>query len=151
MQTKVLNKQKELLELFREKCRQRGISVTPQRVAIYSVLFDAKDHPDAENIYNRVKVTFPDISIDTVYRTLSTFSEMGLVDEVEGYGEAKRYDPDVKPHHHFRCKKCNKIVDFQDERLNKLHIPAEISKKYSVYNIKVIAEGLCDKCLRKED
>jgi Fur family peroxide stress response transcriptional regulator len=151
MQTKALNKQKDMLEPFREKCRQRRISITPQRVAIYCLIFDAKNHPTAEDVYNRVKLTFPDISIDTVYRTLSTFAEMGLVDEVEGYGEARRYDPDTKPHHHFRCKKCNKIVDFQNERLNKLHIPAEISRKYSVSNIKVIAEGLCDKCFLKED
>jgi len=149
MATKISKKGKELLGLFREKCRQRDINITPQRVAIYSVLIDAKDHPSAENIYNRVRVLFPDISIDTVYRTLSTFSEMGLVDEVEGYGEARRYDPDLKPHHHFRCKKCNRIVDFQDEGLNKLRLPAVIREKYSVFNVKVVAEGLCDECHRK--
>jgi len=137
------------LELFRDKCRQHDISITPQRVAIYSVLIDARDHPSAEAVYNRVKVTFPDISIDTVYRTLSTFSEMGLVDEVEGYGEAKRYDPDLKPHHHFRCKRCNKIVDFRDERLNKRRLPPAIRAKFSVFSVKVVAEGLCDECRRK--
>jgi Fur family peroxide stress response transcriptional regulator len=148
MQNKVLNK--ETLESFRAKCRQRNISITPQRVAIYSVLVSAKDHPDAENIYNRIKVTFPDISIDTVYRTLSTFCDMGLIDEVEGYGEAKRYDPILKQHHHFRCKKCNKIIDFEDEGLNKLHLPAVIREKYRVFNIRVVAEGLCDKCRVKK-
>jgi Fur family peroxide stress response transcriptional regulator len=150
MQTKALSKQKELLELFREKCRQRGISITPQRTVIYSILAGAKDHPSAENIYNRVKTTFPDISIDTVYRTLSTFSQMGLVNEVEGYGEAKRYDPVLKQHHHFRCKKCNKIIDFEDKGLNKLHLPAVIREKHSVFSVRVVAEGLCDKCLVKK-
>jgi Fur family peroxide stress response transcriptional regulator len=149
MQTKALNRQKELLEVFRAKCRQRGVSITPQRVAIYSVLVNARDHPSAESIYNRVKVNFPDISIDTVYRTLSTFSDMGLVDEVEGYGEARRYDPDLQPHHHFRCKKCNKIIDFQEESFNNLKIPKAIREKYSVFSVKVVAEGLCDGCLRK--
>jgi Fur family peroxide stress response transcriptional regulator len=149
MPIKAAKKEKGLLEQFRGKCRQHNISITPQRVAIYSILVDAKDHPSAENIYGRVKITFPDISVDTVYRTLSTFSEMGLVDEVEGYGEARRYDPDLKPHHHFRCKKCNKIVDFEDEGLNKLHLPEVISKKYIVSSVKVVAEGLCDECRRK--
>ena len=148
MRTKEPNQKTELLESFREKCRQRNISITPQRVAIYSVLMDAKDHPGAEDIYNRIKITFPDISIDTVYRTLFTFSQMGLVDKVEGYGEARRYDPDLKPHHHFRCTKCNKIVDFHKESFNKLQVPAEISKKYHVSSVKVVAEGLCDKCLQ---
>ena len=150
MQNRALSTTKESLELFREKCRRRNISITPQRVAIYSVLMDAKDHPGAEDIYNRIKITFPDISIDTIYRTLSTFSQMGLIDEVEGYGEAKRYDPDLKPHHHFRCKKCNVIVDFRKESFNKLQVPAEISEKYHVFSVKVVAEGLCDKCLVKK-
>ncbi|MBN2019713.1 MAG: transcriptional repressor [Sedimentisphaerales bacterium] len=147
MQTKALNKQKEPLELFREKCRERGISITPQRVAIYSVLIGNQAHPSAETIYNRVKITFPDISIDTIYRTLSTFSNMGLVDEVEGYGEVKRYDPELKQHHHFRCKKCNKIVDFHEKSFDNLKIPKAIKEKFSVSNIKVVAEGLCDECL----
>ncbi len=150
MRNKVSGTTKESLELFREKCRRRNISITPQRVAIYSVLMDAKDHPGAEDIYNRIRITFPDISIDTVYRTLSTFSQMGLVNEVEGYGEARRYDPDLKPHHHFRCTKCNKIMDFHKESFNKLQVPAEISEKYHVSGVKVVAEGLCDKCRRRK-
>ena len=146
MDNKVSDTAKEPLETFRERCRRNNISVTPQRVAIYTILMDARNHPSAEDIYNRIKITFPGISIDTVYRTLSTFSHMGLVSEVEGYGEARRYDPDLKPHHHFRCTKCNKIVDFRKESFNKLRLPAEISGKYQVSSVKVVAEGLCDKC-----
>ena len=141
---------KETLDLFREKCRRQGISITPQRAAIYTLLDASKDHPDAESIYDRVKVSFPDISIDTVYRTLSTFAQMGLVNEVEGYGQAKRYDPDLKPHHHFRCRKCEKIVDFEEEGLDNLKIPKAIREKYSILSVKVVAEGLCDLCRRKK-
>lgn len=146
MRNKLSGTTKEPLELFRDKCRRNNISVTPQRVAIYSILMDAKNHPSAEDVYNQIKITFSDISIDTVYRTLSTFSQMGLVSEVEGYGEARRYDPDLKPHHHFRCTKCNRIVDFRKESFDKLRLPAEISRKYQVSSVKVVAEGLCDKC-----
>jgi Fur family peroxide stress response transcriptional regulator len=137
------------LVLFREKCRRQGVSITPQRVAIYKLLATSKDHPDAESIYGRVKIDFPYISIDTVYRTLSTFAQMGLVNEVEGYGQAKRYDPDLKPHHHFRCRKCEKIVDFEEQGLDNLKIPKAIREKYSVLSVKVVAEGLCDMCRRK--
>ncbi|MBN1392473.1 MAG: transcriptional repressor, partial [Sedimentisphaerales bacterium] len=107
------------------------------------------EHPGAEDIYNHIKNDFPDISIDTVYRTLSTFSNLGLVDVVEGYGEVKRYDPDIRPHHHFRCKKCNRIVDFRESRFDKLKAPAVIARKYCVSNIKVVVEGLCDRCAGK--
>ena len=138
------------LDLFRETCRRQGVSITPQRVAIYRLLTASKDHPDAEEIYGRVKVSFPDISIDTVYRTLSTFAQMGLVNEVEGYGQAKRYDPDLKPHHHFRCRKCEKIIDFEEDGLNNLKLPKAIRGKYSISSVKVVVEGLCDVCRRKK-
>jgi len=144
-----ISDKKELLENFRETCRRNNVSMTPQRVAIYSFLTQSYNHPSAEDIFNRVRKTFPDISIDTVYRTLGTFSQIGLIDVVEGYGEAKRYDPDVEPHHHFRCKKCNKIVDFQDSGYDRLKVPKMIKKKYNVTNVKVLIEGLCDKCKRK--
>jgi Fur family peroxide stress response transcriptional regulator len=146
--SKLLDK-KELLDAFRDKCRQNNLSLTPQRIAIYSILTESHNHPTSEDIYNRVKEMFPDISIDTVYRTLTVFSQMGIVDVVEGYGEAKRYDPDLEPHHHFRCKKCNTIVDFHEAGYNNLKAPNEIKKKYRVTNIKVIIEGLCDKCIRE--
>jgi Fur family peroxide stress response transcriptional regulator len=147
----MLNKNKrELLNTFREECRKHNIKITPQRVVIYEVLAGSSDHPFIEDVFKRVKHSFPNITIDTVYRTLSTFSNIGLVNVVEGYGEAKRYDSHIEPHHHFRCKKCHKIIDFQEESFNKLTIPSGIKQKCSVSNIKVVLEGLCDKCLKKK-
>lgn len=123
--------------------------MTPQRLAIYRALVESTDHPSTENIFHRIKPSFPDIAIDTVYRTLSTFSEIGVVHAVEGYGEARRYDPDTELHHHFRCLHCSKIVDFYEDSFRKLKIPDEISQKYGVSSIKVVLEGTCDKCLKK--
>lgn len=144
-----ISDKKGLLKSFREKCRRNNVSLTPQRVAIYSILTESYNHPTAEDIFGRVKETYPDISIDTVYRTLGTFSQMGIIDVVEGYGEAKRYDPEIEPHHHFRCKRCNTIVDFHESSYNKLKVPAAIKKKCRVSSVKVVIEGLCDKCARK--
>ena len=136
----------QMLTDFREWCRVHELSITPQRTAIYSELANSKEHPCAEDIYGRVSKTFPDISLDTVYRTLTTFAEIGLIKVVEGYGEAKRYDPDMSNHHHFRCRKCNKIVDFHNERYDNLRAPREFKKGFEVTNIKVVLEGLCNKC-----
>jgi Fur family peroxide stress response transcriptional regulator len=144
------NKNKEvLLVLFRKKCKEHGLSMTPQRIAIYKELIVSRDHPSAENIYARIRTFFPDIAIDTVYRTLATFSEIEVVHVVEGYGEAKRYDPDTEPHHHFRCMRCNKIIDIEGNTFGKLNIPHGMKKKYNVSNVKVILEGACDECVGK--
>jgi Fur family peroxide stress response transcriptional regulator len=119
-------------------------------MAIYKELVSSKNHPCSEEIYEKVRGVFPDISLDTVYRTLSTFYAIGVVDIVEGYGEAKRYDPDVGSHHHFRCRRCNNIVDFNNESYDNLRIPKEFRKNFKVTNLRVILEGICDKCTKKQ-
>ena len=139
----------ELLNLFRNKCKEHGLSMTPQRLAIYKALIGSTNHPSAESIFNCVRSTFPDIAIDTVYRTLATFSEIEVIHIVEGYGEVKRYDPDTEPHHHFRCTRCNKIVDLHGDIFGKLKIPNGIKQKYNVSNVKVVLEGACDECIGK--
>lgn len=141
---------KEKLEFFRQKCRDRKLNMTPQRMAIYEILIESLDHPRTEDIFERVRRNFPDIAIDTVYRTLTTFQEMGMVHVVEGYGEAKRYDPDIAAHHHFRCRRCNQIIDFHEDSFDRLEVPAEIGKKYNVTGIKVVLEGLCDNCMKQQ-
>ena len=140
----------ELLNQFRAKCKAHGLSMTPQRLAIYKAMIGSRDHPSAENIYNLVRASFPDIALDTVYRTLSTFSEIGVIHVVEGYGEARRYDPDVEPHHHFRCMRCNKIIDLYENSIEKPKISPRLKKKYNVANVKVVLEGACDECLSEK-
>ncbi len=146
----MLNKNKQdLIALFRDRCKQHNLNMTPQRVAIYKELIKSKNHPDSDDIFKRVKIIFPDISLDTVYRTLSKFAEIGLVHIVEGYGETKRYDPNTNKHHHFRCQKCNKILDFHDKSYDNMRIPNAFRKNYKVTSLKVILEGICNECIKK--
>ena len=138
------------LDFFREKCRENNLKITPQRVVIYSELLKSKDHPNAEVLYKRIKKILPDISLDTVNRTLLTFSKIGLVKNVEGYGEPRRYDPDMQNHHHFRCMNCNAIIDFSYKPYDDIIIPGEIQNRFSVLNKKVLLEGYCNKCRKKK-
>jgi Fur family peroxide stress response transcriptional regulator len=145
----MLNKNKqELIASFRHKCKQHNLNMTPQRTAIYEELIKSKDHPASDDIFERVKKVYPDISLDTVYRTLSKFVEIGVVHVVEGYGEAKRYDPDTNKHHHFRCLKCNKIVDFHDKSFDNIKIRKSLQKDFRIKNVKVLLEGMCNECAR---
>jgi Fur family peroxide stress response transcriptional regulator len=142
-------KKQNSMAFFRDKCKQHCLNITPQRVAIYQELIKSKNHPDSEDIFRRIKNTFPEISLDTIYRTLSKFAEIGLVHLVEGYGESKRYDPNTDNHHHFRCSRCNKIVDFYDENYDRLKVPKAFQKNFKVTNIKIVLEGMCDECVKK--
>lgn len=134
------------LDHFRRVCKAHKLSMTPQRMAIFKAVLSCDNHPHTEDVFNLVRASFPDISMDTVYRTLSTFSGLGLVHLVEGCGQPRRYDPITEPHHHFRCKQCGTIVDFYDEALNAIQTPTIIQDKYTVTGVKVTLEGLCDQC-----
>jgi Fur family peroxide stress response transcriptional regulator len=137
------------MAFLRHKCKEYNLRITPQRSAIYKELINSKDHPSASTMFKKVREIFPDISFDTVNRTLLTFAEIGIVSMVEGYGEPKRFDSDTKSHHHFRCIKCNNIVDFQHTPFDKIKIPGDIQKQFTVLNKRVLLEGICDKCVRK--
>jgi Fur family peroxide stress response transcriptional regulator len=144
-----LNLRDKSLDIFRKKCRENNLKITPQRMVIYRELLKSKDHPNAESLHRRVKNIIPDISLDTVNRTLLTFSKIGLVKNVEGYGDPRRYDPKLENHHHFRCVSCNAIIDFDFEPYDDITIPGDIKKRFSVLNKKVILEGYCEKCRKK--
>jgi Fur family transcriptional regulator, peroxide stress response regulator len=135
-------------EYFMKKCREHKLRITPQRSAIYELLTDSTEHPSADMIYHQVKILFPHISFDTVYRTLMTFTDIGLVNVVEGYGESKRFEPNLRQHHHFRCIKCHRIIDFDDKALNSLEIPENLKQKYHIINQRVVLEGICDQCIK---
>ena len=138
------------IDLFRNKCRKHGLKVTPQRTIVYTELLKATDHPSIDTILDRVRKFLPNISFDTVYRTLLSLSRIGVINIVEGYGGSKRFDPNIAPHHHFRCTNCHRIVDFYNEYYDNIKIPKDIQEQFTVLNKKVVLEGLCKQCSRKK-
>jgi Fur family peroxide stress response transcriptional regulator len=140
---------KKLMDIFYQRVKARGLKITPQRTAIYQELIKAKDHPSADNIYRRLVKKVPNISFDTINRTLITFSKLGIINIVEGYGQPKRYDPNFENHHHFRCIQCNSIIDFKNKEYDNIEVPEELNRQFSVISKKVVLEGLCSKCRRR--
>jgi len=134
------------LVFFRNMCKEHGMRVTHQKIIIYKELLKSTDHPSPEKLYNRLKRTIHGLSFDTVYRALSDFNEMGLIDLVDGFGSARRFEPKLENHHHFQCRKCDKIIDFKSDYYDKLNIPNDIAKECEVLKLRVTIEGLCKKC-----
>jgi Fur family peroxide stress response transcriptional regulator len=140
---------KEMVDIFYRRSKEYGLKITPQRTAIYQELLKARDHPSADVIYRRLVKKIPNISFDTINRTLLTFSQIGIANIVEGYGQPKRYDPDIQPHHHFRCIQCNNIIDFHNKAYDNITVPQKIQNQFTVFHKKVVLEGLCDRCNKK--
>lgn len=137
------------VQLFIDTCRHHQLKVTPQRVAIFRVLIRSKQHPTADLMFRTVQKDFPNISFDTVNRTLLTFAAIGVVDVVEVFGGPKRFDPDTSDHHHLHCVGCGRIIDFEYPGYARLDVPKAISGKFKVISKRVVLKGLCETCAQK--
>ncbi len=134
---------------FRGRCRQAGLRVTPQRVAVYKTLVRSKDHPSAEIVFRQVRRRYPHISLDTVNRTLLTLVEIGAAFLVEGSGQVRRYDADMAGHQHFRCVRCRKVVDLYVREFDDIAVPASVERRFRILKKSVYLEGLCESCKGK--
>ncbi len=141
---------KEKISAFKNICYDNGMRITPQRIAIYKELINSIKHPSASMIYDKVRSYFPNISFGTVNSTLLTFAEIGLTKVLESSGDPKRFDPNLKAHHHFRCIKCGRIIDFYNEDFDSIEVPDEIKKRFVILDKKVHLEGICNKCRSKK-
>jgi len=107
-------------EGFREQLHQRGLKVTPQRMAIFEAVFQLKNHPTAENIIDYIKINHPNISIGTVYKVLDSFVRHNLLKKVKNDKDLMRYDAILQQHHHLYCTETERIEDFVDPELDQL-------------------------------
>ena len=140
------DKLKEKMDAFQAKCRKAGLKITPQRMAVYKVLIESKQHPSAEVVFRKVREVLPNISLDTVNRTLLTLAEIGAALIVEGSGDVKRFDGKLETHQHFKCVKCKRIFDFHYKPFDNIAVPKSISRKFIVLKKTVYLEGICDSC-----
>jgi len=137
------------MDAFQARCRKAGLKVTPQRMAVYKVLLETKEHPSADMVFQEVRKVFPSISLDTVNRTLLTLSEIGIAFIVEGSGDAKRYDGNLDNHQHFKCVKCKRIIDFYHKSFDNIKVPKSIGGKFTILRKVIYLEGICDLCRKK--
>lgn len=136
-------------ENFKKKCKDAGMRVTPQRIAIYRVLMDSEEHPDTERIYRQVKKEFSTISFATVHLNLLKFSDLDLIGMVEDSGGGRRFDSNMSPHHHFKCMHCGKIFDFQSKAYDSLPDPRELLDGFQIIRQRVVISGICQDCQKK--
>ncbi|MFH1737952.1 MAG: Fur family transcriptional regulator [bacterium] len=137
------------MQAFQETCKQAGIKMTPQRMEIYRELARTEEHPDAETIYTRIRERMPNVSLDTIYRTLSLFEEMGLIQKVEVLSNRARFDANTDSHHHFVCKKCGVVHDFYSEEADAFTPPDEVLSLGDVETVHVQVLGICSTCKAK--
>lgn len=132
-----------------EILRGKGLKVTPQRMAIYSMLAGTTSHPSAEDIYKDLLPANPTMSLATVYKTLDSFKNIGLVQELNVGNGRSNYDANTLMHPHLVCTVCGRIDDF-DADVDSLLKPVinELSNQtdYSIESQRVTFYGSCSGC-----
>ena len=129
---------------FRDKLQEKGLKITPQRVAIYEAIVTLSNHPTAENVIEYIKSNHPNISVGTVYKVLDSLVEKELLRKVKTEKDIMRYDAVLHNHHHLYCSKTDRIEDYEDEKLSKLinkYFEKNKIKNFSVQDIKLQITG----------
>ncbi|MDD5087765.1 MAG: Fur family transcriptional regulator [bacterium] len=138
----------ERLRKFQEACRARGLKITPQRLEIFRELASSNEHPSVEEIFERIRHRMPTVSLDTVYRTLATLNDTGVVSRVEVLDDRSRFDANTEPHHHFVCVRCKRVVDFEWPLFDHLQIPEELRGVGVIHQPHAELRGVCNACLK---
>ena len=117
---------------FRAWLVDRGLKVTKQREAIAEVFFGSGGHLSLEELLELAKVQQPSVGYATVYRTMKILAESGLASEHK-FGEGNvRYEPAVagEHHDHLICITCGKILEYEDERVERLQ--EEVARQHGL-------------------
>ena len=122
-------------DTIEQKCLAKGVKLTEQRKIIAKIISESKteygesDHPDVDELYNRVSKVDPKISIATVYRTVKLFEEAGILTKHDFKGGKARYEAMIESHHdHLIDIKTGEIIEFVDDEIEKLQ--KKVADKY---------------------
>ena len=137
----------EYLEKYVKILKGKNLKVTPQRLIILKYLDAHRTHPTADEIYSSLKKSIPSLSKTTVYNSLDTLHDQGIIQSLTICGSEHRYDFRDDNHHHFLCKKCGRIIDIEMKCPN---IKKINEYGHDVNEIHGYFKGTCKDCLKKE-
>jgi len=131
-----------------EDLKSAGLKVTLPRLKILEVLEKSPNHHlSAEDIYRILIEQNEEVGVATIYRVLSQFEESGIVQKLNFENNQAVYELCGLEHHdHLVCVKCNKIIEFQDDVIEKHQL--QIAKKhgFELTDHSLYLYGLCKDC-----
>lgn len=140
------------MDLLKERLKETGFKITPQRRAIVEILLKHKDkHLSSEEIYDLVRVECPEIGLATVYRTMQLLDDVGAISKLNLDDGCIRYeldldDSDAHNHHHLICKNCGCIIEVKEDLLESIEEQIQKIYKFNILDHDVKFYGLCEDC-----
>ena len=126
-----------------------GLRMTSQRALVLETVRQGKGHLDADEVYRRAREKQPRLSLSTVYRTLHTLKELGLVEEV--HFDENHHHYEAKPpteHHHLVCLGCGRVVEFQYPLAHLIKRKVAETKDFEIAGSELRMTGYCPTCRR---
>lgn len=125
-----------------------GKRYSKQRELIYKAVLDSREHPTAEMVYQWLKPANPNLSLGTVYRNLNLLAEEGIL--IRMPFPVERYDGDIHPHSHFRCKSCGRVFDLLLDHNPAIDaLAAKAAPGFRVEGHDLTFTGVCPECGEK--
>lgn len=132
-----------------EAIRNSGLAVTHQRLVIYEELMKMGEHPSPEAIYEQVRTRLPTVSLATVYNTINTFVDHGLLRQLSIHHGSLRLERNLDPHHHLVCTHCKAIEDIEEDNFEPIRLRKPLPKGFAVHRFSVEVLGLCKRCAKQ--
>ena len=117
-----------------------------QKEIVATTLKTMHNHPTADAVYETVHLTYPSISIATVYRILNQMAQDGTALKVSVPDAADRFDDTCDPHYHIRCTTCGRVEDLMIPLYDLPNIPRENACGFRVTGCSLLFRGLCPSC-----
>ncbi len=137
-------------ESMKRVLRNLNLKVTTQRLALLRALQKGARHVTAQELYEKVHRTHPEVGFATVYRFLRTLDDGGFVTETRVGSQPSRYELTPKHHHdHLSCTSCGKICEFENKTIEKLQEKVAEHFGFVLTNHVLELFGLCPDCQNK--
>lgn len=133
---------------IRNKLIEKGLKVTPQRIAILEAIIKLNNHPTADNIIDYIRNNHPNIATATVYKVLDALVANELIIKVKTEKDVMRYDAVMERHHHLYCSESDRIEDFVDTELNDMIEKYFDKKKIKGFKIEDVKLQIIGKFLK---
>ena len=131
-----------------QRCREAGMNVTPQRIAVYRALLESEEHPTPEMLYRVVARKMPSLSLATIYKTLDALVSVGLIRSVPVVSDKRRFDANDDAHHHLVCSNCGQVRDYYTHDFDSL-VPRRQVNGFTPMALSVNITGICADCRKK--
>jgi Fur family peroxide stress response transcriptional regulator len=139
------------LEEIVDKLRNKGLRITPQRIAIIKYVTNTQSHPSAEEIYKVIQKKYPMVSMATVYKTLDLLRKMSMIQELGFADGSARYEANIGRHINIICMRCGRIDDIDEHFLSTLESKVAEKSKYEIFGRRFELYGFCSECkIQKE-